>query len=338
MSRLFVWALAAAGLLSVSGLLLGIPNLRAAQDVARSHARLTAENAGWDAVVNGIVSAFDEADVVALAATRGRMGSDLRIRLVRQPDFPKRVRSIIVEWGNSIYQPVLDRYIDGDDVPATELQRLWRDQTQVASWDSAIHANFFAAVREVNRSLPRDKRLRVLGGDSPIDWSKVNTNADYMRFAGADRRDESLASVLSNQVLKKREKALVIYGGAHFKAVKDSAPGRVFVVYTMGGSSASFPDFERALLSRERPILVSLKGTRAAAFAANLFPWGARRFVQGKEVPLFAPTVTLGDLADACVYYGQGPEADAYVDPEPDPGIYEGTPYGAEVARRKRLR
>jgi hypothetical protein len=242
MIRLVVRSLVSASLPAVFVLLFGLPNARAAQENAKSEARLAAEKPGWDAVVNGIVSAFDGADVVALAATRGKMNSDLRIQLVRHPDFPKKVRSIVVEWGNSRHQPVLDRYIDGEDAPFTELQRVWRDQTQVASWDSPIHADFFAAVREVNRSLPRDKRLRVLGGDSPIEWSKVNTNGDYMRFAGGERRDESLASVLNNEVVKKRKKALVIYGGAHFKAVKDSPPGRVLIVYTMGGSSASFAD------------------------------------------------------------------------------------------------
>src|SRR6266516_1122562 len=175
MIRPFVCALAAASLLVVSVLLFGIPNPGAAQDFARPQARLAGENPGWDDVVKGIVSTFDDADMVALAATRGKMGSDLRIQLVRHPDFPKRVRSIVVEWGNSLYQPVLDRYINGEDAPVTELQRVWRDQTQVASWDSPIHADFFTAVREVNKSLPRSKRLRVLGGDSPIDWSKVNT-------------------------------------------------------------------------------------------------------------------------------------------------------------------
>jgi hypothetical protein len=140
-----------------------------------------------------------------------------------------------------------------------------------------------------------------------------------MQFAGGEHRDESLTSILRNHVLKNGEKALVIYGGAHFKAVEEAAPRRAFVVYTMGGSSLAYEDFERSLQARERPVLVSLRGTPAAAFSANQFSWGARRFVQGKEVPLFSPTVTLGNIADACVYYGPSTDADPYVDPDPDP-------------------
>ena len=318
-----------------------IPPARTSLGDVRPDVQLPAEAAGWDKVVAGLLSAFDKADVLALGATRGRLGSDLRIRLIRHPDFPNKARFIVVEFGNSLYQPILDRYIQGEDVPLTELQQVWQNTTQVGSWDSPIHAEFFAAVREINRKLPPAKLLRVLAGDPPIDWSKVQTRPDYHDFGDGDRRDESLVSIVRNQVLKKGEKALVIYGFAHLSrpgfpmAVQESHLGRVFVVNTMGGSGPDIERFERTLQSRQRPVLVSLRGTPEAAFTANQFSWGARRFVQGKEVPLFAPTVTLGDLADACVYFGQTSNDDP--DPDPDPALYRGTPYGAEVARRRQI-
>jgi hypothetical protein len=136
-------------------------------------------------------------------------------------------------------------------------------------------------------------------------------------------------------------KALVIFGGFHLfrpqfpKAVAGTGrPGRVFVVGTMGGPGPAYDKFEKALRSQQRPVLVSLRGTPEAAFTLNQFSWGARRFVQGKGVPLFAPNLTLGDREDACVYFGQAADA---ADPDPDPAIYRGTPYGAEVARRRQI-
>ena len=76
-----------------------------------------------------------------------------------------------------------------------------------------MYANFFAAVRDVNRRLPASKRLRVFAGDPPIDWSKVRTAEAFQAIVV--HRDDFPVSILRDQILKNGEKALVIYGGAH---------------------------------------------------------------------------------------------------------------------------
>src|ERR1044071_2330010 len=65
---------------------------------ARSSFRLPDEVAGIDGIVRTLISVFDQADIVALGEAHGRRAdSDLRIALVRNPDFAKKVRSIVVE-------------------------------------------------------------------------------------------------------------------------------------------------------------------------------------------------------------------------------------------------
>jgi len=322
--------------LGILGEALRTPQAEATQRGPRPEVLLPTESPGWDRALTGILSAFDKADVVALGASRGTAGSELRLRLIRHPDFPNKARFIVVEWANSLYQPILDRYIQGEDVPMTELQRVWRDQTQVASWDSPIHAEFFTAVREVNKKLTKSKQLRVLGGDPPIDWSKIHSMADYSMFAGGERRDDSLVAIIRDQVLRVHGKALVIYGNAHFGSLQQSNPGKVFVVNLLGGSGPGYESLDKAIHSEQRPVLLSLKGAPAASVPANQFSWGMRRFAQGKEVPLFPPTTTLGDLADACFYFGHSVDCPGQ-DPEPDPAMYAGTPYGAEILRRRQI-
>lgn len=41
---------------------------------------------------------------------------DFILHLVRNPTFPSKVNDILVECGNSLYQPILDRYLVGEDV------------------------------------------------------------------------------------------------------------------------------------------------------------------------------------------------------------------------------
>ena len=137
------------------------------------------------------------------------MDSDLRIALVRSPEFAKKVRFIVVEFGSTAQQPTLDRYIRGEDVPLAELQRVWKTTSQTNGiWDSPVYADFYAAVREVNKKLPAGAQVRVLAGDPPSDSGMG--------------RDASAFSVLQEQVLKTHGKALVIYGAGHLlRAVPD---------------------------------------------------------------------------------------------------------------------
>ena len=149
---------------------------------------LPAESVGWTEIINNLVGAFDDVDVVALGETHGRkMDSDLRLRLIRAPAFSLKVRSIVVESANSLYQPLLDRYIQGDDIPPSDLAQVWRNVVAIRGADSKVYEEFFAAVREVNLSLPSSRRVRVVAGDPPIDWKRVHVRSDIEPFL--ERRD-----------------------------------------------------------------------------------------------------------------------------------------------------
>src|ERR1043165_8228783 len=77
------------------------------------------EAAGPDGIARGLISAFDDADIVAVGEAHGRkLDSDLRIALVRRPEFAQKVRSIVVEFGSTTEQTTLDRYIRGEAVPS----------------------------------------------------------------------------------------------------------------------------------------------------------------------------------------------------------------------------
>jgi hypothetical protein len=71
----------------------------------------------------------------------------------------------------------------------------------------------FEAVRAVNVSRPRERQLRVLLGDPPIDWDAVKTPADHQKWLAM--RDSYPAALIQVEVLAKRRRALVIYGQGH---------------------------------------------------------------------------------------------------------------------------
>jgi hypothetical protein len=136
------------------------------------------------------------------------------------------ITNIVVEFGNAKYQDVADRYVFGEQVPADEVRKIWRNTTMFLVWDSPLYEEFFRTVREVNVRLPRLKKIRVILGDPPIDWANVQTKADYERYTD---RDLFYAEVVEREVLARGQKALLIAGGLHFinaRETKKQIPDR----------------------------------------------------------------------------------------------------------------
>lgn len=286
------------------------------------------ESVGIDAIVRTLISAFDQADIVALGEAHGRFRqeSDLRIALVRNPDFAREVRSIVVEFASTTKQATLDRYIRGENVSPAELAQVWKTTTQAANgndiWDSPIYPAFFAAVRDVNAKLPVDKQIRVFGADPG---------------QGDDRnRDAAAVAVIKEQVLQKHGKALVIFGAAHFYRTMDKAyvettgddndivktleaeyPGRTLAVIPIGwldrprpvaaDMAPDYQKFDRALKTQVRPVLVSAQRLPFRDFTVEEFLGRTVITCRGPNGCVSAfkgSTVTLGQMADALIYFG----------------------------------
>jgi hypothetical protein len=163
--------------------------------------------------VPAILAAFDKYEIVAMPEAHGMKDvDDFIFSLIRNPAFPEKVNDIAVECGNSLYQPVLDRNIAGEDVPFAEVRKVWRNTTQAMCGTSGFFEQFFPLVRAINQKLPPGKRLRVLAGDPPIDWDQVKSFQDRSKFTD---RDGSIASVMEKEVLAKHRKALMLFGTFH---------------------------------------------------------------------------------------------------------------------------
>ncbi len=271
--------------------------------------------------VGGIVKAFDRYPVVAIAEMHWlRQAGDFYRALVKDPAFQERVNDIVIEFATPRHQALLDRYVAGEDVPAAELCRVWRDTTKVFSWESPIYAELLAAVREANRGRPPGRRLRVVAGDTPVDWAALKTHEDWVALGD---NNVSFARVIAGEVLDKRRKALVILGSNHltrsgtrtggpntFTRVEKKHPGSTFVALMYAGQPA---ELEKRLAGGRPPCLYPLKGTRLEAGSTS---WGK-----------------LANLADAVLYLGPKKSLRAAL---PDPKSFE-PEYLREVDRRSRI-
>jgi hypothetical protein len=175
-----------------------------------------------------ILDAFDDYTIVALGEGNHTnwQAATFRLQLIRDPRFSKKVQNIIVEFGTSRYQDVMDRYIAGHLIPFDSVRMCWQETTQPVIWDAPIYEEFFRAVRNLNQSLPKENQLRVLLGDPPIDWSNINTREELEKWYNdrmitrpwgkSNIRDGNAFDVLVQEVITKDEKALAIFGDQHF--------------------------------------------------------------------------------------------------------------------------
>jgi hypothetical protein len=225
--------------------------------------------------ISTIIDAFATHPVVALGEGPhgNEQGHAFRLALYRDPRFAAVVNDIVVESGSARYQEFMDRWVQGESVPEPELLRAVRENTvtPTPAWDRPIYDEMFRAVRDLNRSLPADRRLRILLGDPPIDWRDIRTGDDYRPWLL--ERDSHPAEVIQREVLARGRRALVVYGDGHFLA-RTERPGRSLVgiletggtrVFTVASTFADLSTVQKDSGGWPTPWLASLKGTLLGA-------------------------------------------------------------------------
>jgi hypothetical protein len=255
-----------------------------------------------------VIAAFDRVNLVGLGERHAsREDSEFRLQLIRDPEFSKTVNDIVIEFGNPLYQAALDRYINGEDVAHSELSKVWELTTQgdstplghSSAWRAPIYEELIVTVRNVNRNLPLNRRLRIVAGDYPVD-------ADYFRNLRPVDRDAAAANAIQREVLDRKHKALVIFGARHFlrtdpqrivALLKDDPRASWFIVASTGG-----PGLPAALASHRatltNPVLLMTTGEVGKVYAGYLMldPKGLWDVTPGRA--------TLGPMIDACLYFG----------------------------------
>ena len=169
--------------------------------------------------IAAIVDMFKAAPVIGMQPGVGH--SDARgyafvIALLRDPRIQSLGVDVAMENGSARYQSVMDRYTRGEDVPYSELRHVWDDTTQPQTTTAIGEVNpIYRAIRETNATLPRNRQLRALLGDPPIDWENVHTRADFQKWIA--RRDSNGADVIQRESLAKGRHALVLYAFGHLQ-------------------------------------------------------------------------------------------------------------------------
>ena len=276
--------------------------------------------------IDSIAKLFDTYRIVMLGEIHAcRQQYDLLDRLIADLAFAERVNDIVVEFGNARYQNIVDRYVAGENVHQEQVERAWRDPVGAFGPVSPVYGEFFAAVRAANAKLPKQRRLRVLLGDPPINWDQVRSREDIALFLPF--RDEYYAGVVRQEVLAKNRKALLIMGLGHFRRNADH-PGFIenellmalvkpYVIMPGSNMVGGYDDLDPRFEQSPAPWLMEMSGN-----------WLGDLPLQN---PRGGPAGTWKQTADAYLYLGPRDKITVMNNPR---SALEGTAYGKELQRR----
>jgi hypothetical protein len=276
-----------------------------------------------------VLKAFEAHDIVMLGEIHGnKQEYEWLDSLVADPEFADRVDDIVMEFGNSLYQKSVDRYIAGEAVPIEEVQRAWRNVLGLGP-PPPIYGDLYKAVRETNLRR-RGKQMRVLCGDPYINWDKVKTQDELGPFLG--HRDQWYAQVVKDEVLGKHHRAFLIAGSAHFLREEGDgyiepelrrAGAKTFVILAGTNAVRGYDDLDHRFDSWPATSIALLNGNWVGELLAIPVISGG---TQGMDSHL-----KLKDAADALLYLGP---RDTLIAVEAPREEVDGTPYGKELLRR----
>jgi len=202
--------------------------------------------------------------------------------LLTGPRLPGVVGDIIVEWGNALYQDTVDKFTAGQPVADADLRPVWRNTTQspLETWDAPVYEQFYRMARAVNWTLPRGQRIRVLAGDSPLDWAKITKPG---RLRAVPPRGPFVASLVQQQVLARGRRALLCYGMTGLfhgtgmtGAIERQTGQRIYVIADLVPLAGDPGGLAQRLSRYPRDTVIPAAGTWLGSFNARLFVAEAR--------------------------------------------------------------
>jgi hypothetical protein len=275
---------------------------------------------------------------------------DFMTALLYHPNFPHTLTDIVVEFGSSAYQGVVDRFVMGDKtVSNEELAQIWQ-QLGDPGWQVPCYEQFFRTVRAVNWMRSPEKRIRVLLAQPDITMEQVLAHPKDKSFLNRLLApvDDNYARVVRTEVMQRKRRALLIAGGGHLmrgvetdpnshhlnaaSQIARRYPNALYVVDTVVlppgfQQDAAGERLRKAFETWHRASIAALAGTWLGATAEPLDNYWTN---QGASRAVDQAAARYSAQADAILYLGPGEVITAS---RPEPSTYHWGNYQSELRR-----
>lgn len=143
---------------------------------------------------------------------RRKVSWDMLKRLISLPDFPDEAGCIFMELP-SWHQPTMDKFMNSAVTDTDLLIQIFQDEQLNGWWDRG-EFEFLCKLRELNKSLPDAKKIKVVLADYQVPYSKI-TNRDEAKEA--EDRNTHMANSVVNTIRNSADSRnnLFLVGCAH---------------------------------------------------------------------------------------------------------------------------
>ncbi len=151
---------------------------------------------------------------------RRKVSWDMLKRLINLPDFPDIAGCIFMELP-SYHQPLMDQFFNSETLDSDIIIKIFQDE-QLNGWRDRDEFEFLCELWEINRSLPQDKKIRVVLTDYQIPYSAITNREEAQE---TEDRNSHMADVIVNTIAQSNDTRhnLFLVGCAH--AYKSKQPG-----------------------------------------------------------------------------------------------------------------
>lgn len=143
---------------------------------------------------------------------RRKVSWDMLKRLISLPDFPETAGTVFMELP-SWHQSTMDKFMDCDTLNSDLVIQIFQDEQPNGWWDRG-EFEFLCNLWGINKSLPDDKKVKVVLADYQVPYSKIT---DIEESRESEDRNTHMANVVVNTVRNSADKRnnLFLVGCAH---------------------------------------------------------------------------------------------------------------------------
>lgn len=145
-------------------------------------------------------------------------------QVIADPRFVETTGTVFMEFG-SYNQEELDRFYKQEELDKSLLLNIFGRQ-QLGGWTDKGQFDFMISLRELNKKLPDDKKIKVICADEQMAWPSVKTAEDFQsQLKNMKDRNTQMADIIEQtiQLSADSRNSLFIVGYGH--GYKSHVPG-----------------------------------------------------------------------------------------------------------------